>query len=1528
MSISAPLPSTAWSAHPLYLTAQLDAFLDGAKATAAASTPLEPTTSSDQSQTSVPHDVFDEIDASTSPWTVEAAAGAGATGRGGDDCSSLPDVSGESTSTGPATVQEDSFFDCALSDYHHILYGRGAVPMPSGGADRSSGMEERGLPSWMKETSGRVTNMASGHLRSDSNSVSTAPTSSSMHSRAARRLRRPSMRLAVGCEDGSVWVFARPPIEESGKKGASAERPVSSDPPSIHTTSTAGLSAPSIAAASVSNAFGGSSRSPSSAQDSLIAEQTISPRPLRAYKSSASLASIASGTSPGGGVRSKRIVSASSAQLSTGRASPIGSRSGASISSLDFGQAPMRARKASATVSISMSPAEPATASHSRARTPVNGTDGTEDSDLARLPTASSPPASPPISPTSGASIPSVIVFPTSPAESSADDPSARRHRRSGSRAKDSIAAGIGLWETDHSSRPSSGDTTPRDDIEVERPLGIEEQIQASADEDEGVILEPIMKISTRGSGPVVQLEVLEGIQCADSTEGSALLVLRENGHLTLVSMLDGRSFGSLDAGSTRASTSQVRDVKFGRLQILLGDHGLLAVCWSLAAPSHHVAVHLNSFSFSEASGARGTSGTSLEDLSRYQADMDADIAFGGRDGALMARWDSNGLQVYRLDATSGPQEVAALIVPDLRHVAFSAEGRHLCAADKAGMAVFELLDSRLRRVAQVDLDRPERVTFVGPSTVIAACAAPDGRRKLQQLRFQPAEAGRAAAAIGGEEPLLDHASRDLKEAYSSIPSSAARTVTCIKQLEEGGILIGYSSGQISEGRVGSALGRHAELNMRAVLTGAITLLEVLELGGRKVIIAGTASGTAGAWDLIGWDCLGTWNLFASPVRHLAYLQSGSDGRPLGNGAVAFISANSPVAFVSLFPPAHLFTLPGTRSSVEVLATSKDEVLIVYRQGLARVCDIASRELRRSMDRKVAETVLSEGGWQIWYRLDKSKRAWPRAASGSEFRLDLREWLEDALRNLPWSERADGNGRTTPEGKGPPEATPASPDSLPTSYKDDVRNQARCYLAVLGDVATFAELQPLMEDLGISAPVARSAVALQSRPSTAWHRLGHGSLWTVSSAVTTARLLQIVCLLRLFLAYPETERPASEAIVFFASALQDSVGEAFKPPSLDLLASHWLDVSVEVHQAARTLFGTYLAATPDDTVQELVSVWADRLPTRPVPEGALHHRADHALLLLGLVATERLVLLSAPLLKEIAASIELYLHDAERPYHQAVATELCSRGFEVWQNYVDAMSLTRQLFAIAIGSNPGTSNDLRNLARNATLHVAGVNTPLLMTTLLFDILNTEDPAARNATLRLLGFLIRKKPLVIYTNLPRVVDAVVKCLDPAVTSLRETVQQAATVILNELVKTYPCVDFHGKSQRIAVGTHEGAAIVYDVKTATRLYVLESHGRAITAVSWSPDGHRLVTTSLDESRIVAWRVSGGLFGMFMPGAPPRAGSSAQASPFKSYDFHVGDESLMTTSAILEWVALDWPAERTVRLRIRETALNFGV
>jgi WD40 repeat protein len=143
----------------------------------------------------------------------------------------------------------------------------------------------------------------------------------------------------------------------------------------------------------------------------------------------------------------------------------------------------------------------------------------------------------------------------------------------------------------------------------------------------------------------------------------------------------------------------------------------------------------------------------------------------------------------------------------------------------------------------------------------------------------------------------------------------------------------------------------------------------------------------------------------------------------------------------------------------------------------------------------------------------------------------------------------------------------------------------------------------------------------------------------------------------------------------------------------------------------------------------------------------------------------------------------------------------------------------------------------------------------------------------------------------------------------------------------------------------VGTHEGAAIVYDLRTATRLYVLEGHFRAVTALSWSPDGRRLVSVSLEESKAVVWKVGVGILSMFTPGVAPRQGSGGTAKPFKTIDFNVGDESeskllgssvrgteelvgLMTTAATLEWVAFEWPAERTTRLRIRETALTFSV
>lgn len=95
-----------------------------------------------------------------------------------------------------------------------------------------------------------------------------------------------------------------------------------------------------------------------------------------------------------------------------------------------------------------------------------------------------------------------------------------------------------------------------------------------------------------------------------------------------------------------------------------------------------------------------------------------------------------------------------------------------------------------------------------------------------------------------------------------------------------------------------------------------------------------------------------------------------------------------------------------------------------------------------------------------------------------------------------------------------------------------------------------------------------------------------------------------------------------------------------------------------------------------------------------------------------------------------------------------------------------------------------------------------------------------------------------------------------------------------------------------TQRLAVGTSEGAIVMYDLKSAIRLYVLEGHKKGISACSFSPDGRRLVTLSLEESVVQVWKVGSSFSSFFNPGAPPRQGHSG-SHPFKTIDFNVGDD-----------------------------------
>ena len=174
-------------------------------------------------------------------------------------------------------------------------------------------------------------------------------------------------------------------------------------------------------------------------------------------------------------------------------------------------------------------------------------------------------------------------------------------------------------------------------------------------------------------------------------------------------------------------------------------------------------------------------------------------------------------------------------------------------------------------------------------------------------------------------------------------------------------------------------------------------------------------------------------------------------------------------------------------------------------------------------------------------------------------------------------------------------------------------------------------------------------------------------------------------------------------------------------------------------------------------------------------------------------------------LTDISKSIAFYLHD-EESLHRVLAIDLCSKGFHIWQHYVDAMELLRALFSLATNSRKDSisAQNAGPQARLAVLQIATNNTALFMTTLALDILNPRNVDDRKSVMQIFAFLIRKvrrllstrsvpnitqKPLVLYPNLPRLMEAVVKSLDPNSTSNREAVLDAATDIIGQVVKTY-------------------------------------------------------------------------------------------------------------------------------------------
>ncbi|KAK8849511.1 hypothetical protein IAR55_004845 [Kwoniella newhampshirensis] len=687
-------------------------------------------------------------------------------------------------------------------------------------------------------------------------------------------------------------------------------------------------------------------------------------------------------------------------------------------------------------------------------------------------------------------------------------------------------------------------------------------------------------------------------------------------------------------------------------------------------------------------------------------------------------------------------------------------------------------------------------------------------------------------------------------------------------------------------------------------LDSPVTCMRIVDgpAGSRKrFVVAGDEDGVVRIWTANPFQLCGSWTLFAWPVESLALLDMPQAGTL--QGTLLCTSKAGTIGLVSLSTTELLYLIPASRTPLRRIFVEGKDILIAYANGKARVWNTETQEFRRSTGLDAAEEMLQVGDWaEVNLGQTDDKGPIIRAVPNSPSKSELGRLLNLDLRQL---------GRWLHSSKNNPNHSPL-----------------RALRNLLSIILTFGIDQRVdricTDNLAIQRPQILIAVGHADRAQELVYASG-AEAWRVSPSMTGLRQLVIITLLRPFLDSPDHERWAAEVIAFYTAALPSNIVE----PDLEFFASYYMDSSTDVHQAARMLFAARLGRMTEDEIDAVVETKQPDLPNRRSDAGTAALAAN-VLTLLGGIALHKYQSMNPSALKAIAESVALYLHEPKGP-HLPLAVELCSKGFATWQSYVDPSDLLRRLFHLSTSKESASSTysiygtSIAAQSRLAVLHVASSNAPLFMSTLSMDILDARSAEARSSIMKLCVFMARKKPAVLENGLPRIAEAVVKSLDPNVGKMRDDVWQAATVILNELVLAFSTIDFHSGTQRLAVGTHEGAVIMYDLKTASRLYVIEPHKHPVSAVTFSPDGRRLITVSLEEGSVTVWKVGSSLSGFFNVGAPPRQGGE-KGEPFKRIEFmRVDDVPLDSTSALSD-VQITWPGARQARVMIKETALTF--
>jgi hypothetical protein len=133
------------------------------------------------------------------------------------------------------------------------------------------------------------------------------------------------------------------------------------------------------------------------------------------------------------------------------------------------------------------------------------------------------------------------------------------------------------------------------------------------------------------------------------------------------------------------------------------------------------------------------------------------------------------------------------------------------------------------------------------------------------------------------------------------------------------------------------------------------------------------------------------------------------------------------------------------------------------------------------------------------------------------------------------------------------------------------------------------------------------------------------------------------------------------------------------------------------------------------------------------------------------------------MLKDMATLVCNLLAQSQQIIPLKIGLELCDRCFELIQEFCDPVKLMHSL--VSLTSDNAQAVAIRPLVSRALISVASSNPQLFITTLSFDALHTKSAEHRIAIMKLVVFMVRRKPVIFYAYLVQIVEAVLRALDP-------------------------------------------------------------------------------------------------------------------------------------------------------------------